>query len=122
MESIKVVERMLTQEAERNIAARKAEAHEKRMGAAFEQLQILAPVVVNKLAGQNLLPSGADAHPAVETLRQVLSSFSTEQLAKLQTSGIFSPAQAIAIFELWESFRKEAEARKKKPTAEEAKP
>jgi hypothetical protein len=97
LEGIKVVERMLSQEGERRIAQAKAEAGEKRKERAFEQIQMLAPVVINKLAGTKLLPEGA---AGADVLKRLLTSITPEQLAGLQK--VLTPQQTIAVVELWE--------------------
>jgi hypothetical protein len=106
LEGVKVVERLLTQEGERRIATQKAEASEKRKERAFEQIQMLAPVVINKLTGTKLLPEGA---AGADVLKRLLTSITPEQLAGLQK--VLTPQQTIAVVELWEQYVKPPEGR-----------
>lgn len=104
-ESLKLIESMLSEEAERRLAGIRAENREKRLQTGFEHLQLLAPVLINKLAGQKLLPE--KLHPATDALKRVMGTLTPEQIGKVM--GALSPDQAIALSEVYEAFREEHE-------------
>ncbi len=95
MRGIETMEDLKSQEFERRLIREKEERDDKRKAEVFEKLMALAPVVVNKIAGKNLLPAPSTER---EMMRALLGSLSEDQLLSL--SRILRPEQSALIAEI----------------------
>ncbi len=103
MEGLTTMERLRSEEVERRIMLQKAESDEKMRGEVFDKLAMLLPIAVNRISGKNLLP---EKKTGTETVIQgLIDSITPEQLEKLQ--GVLSPAQLIALMEIFQSLHPE---------------
>jgi len=90
-------ESLVMLEHERALAVHRAKLDEKRGDFVRDKLDLLLPVVAGKVLGNK----GSPVPPVVtdEILRQLLGSFTPEQIAKLQ--GILAPDQQVVIGDLY---------------------
>jgi hypothetical protein len=116
IEMVEVMQGMLSQTQERNLAVNREVTQERRKDALFQGIRVLGPMVVNRLAGSKVLPENTT--PKEEIASQLMSSLSASQIEGLQS--LLSPNQLLAAYELMEGAvktdEKEDAARK---TAEE---
>jgi hypothetical protein len=97
-------ERLQQGSHERELEARSHDANLKHREEMLEQVKVLVPTVVNKVAGKKLLPEKTTAKD--EIVHSLLASLSPEQMAALQ--GILTPAQLVGFAELYEGEAKKA--------------
>lgn len=81
LETIELIEELQTERHHREIAAAKADAQNKLMGELGTELKLLAPAIVNRLAGKNVIPLRED--PTVLAWRRLFESLNDEQRAKM---------------------------------------
>jgi len=93
IEMVRLIEELHSAKHERELSMRKAESQERFANDAMDKAMLLLPSIVNKLAGQKLLPERST--PEVETLRAFLSSLKQEQWNHIM-SGL-SKEQQIAL-------------------------
>lgn len=91
-------------ERELDLAARAAK--EKRTDDALGKVMMLAPAIVNKMAGQRLLPETIS--PEMDQIKTLLASLSMEQIQQLGT--VLNPAQLTSVLTLYETMQKQTEA------------
>ncbi len=102
LEGIEVIEDLMSQRLERELAAKKSEAHVALLGDAAKDIKMLVPAVVNRLAGKNVVPSAEN--PVLELAKRIFESLSDEQKAKLlkTVSDIeLTPKQQLGVGELF---------------------
>lgn len=106
MAHVEATEQLLNQRNERELEAKRLEASEKRKDEAFQKLQLLVPVIINKVAGKKMLPEAGGGEMA--QLQALLSSLSMEQMEKL--SQVLTPVQMTSVLSFMEQMMKEQEA------------
>ena len=100
---MEVQEKMMSEAHGRFLAEKQAENDMMMKQQLGQKLMMLAPVVVNKLAGAKVLPEAMNPQTmALQQLAQSLMS-NPEQMEKIVSSGIFSPEQLAVIATLIES-------------------
>lgn len=92
-ENIREREELLDRKHERELETRRAELRDGMVKEAIEKVQLLAPVVINRLAGQKLLPQETSTEG--EALRAFLQSLSEEQFQAIL--GALKPEQKVAL-------------------------
>lgn len=97
----------------RRISEREAENKQGMMGAVFEHLKLLFPVILNKIAGQKITP---ETDPSFNLLASLFEGMSQEQQQVLVTQ-FLNPAQAAVFAEFLDTYEK----RKRTLTASDAK-
>jgi len=97
-EMLKLQEDLLSLRQERELEMLKAQNMEKRIDEGLETVKLLAPAVVNRISGKQLLPENAS--PGEQSLNAFIESLEPEQMEKLATANILKPPQMIAIMEL----------------------
>jgi hypothetical protein len=94
------MERLRSGQHERDMDMLRLESEETRKTAMFEKFAVLAPVLLNKLAGQKLLPS---SDPSVLALKEVVSTLDSSQFENILKA--LRPEQAIALIDIIKSFQ-----------------
>lgn len=107
--NMELIEKMRGEEHDRAMESYKLEKSEERKAQMMETLKVLGPVVVNKLAGQKLLPS---ADPMMVSLKEMVATLDQTQFEKILSA--LKPDQAIALISIIQSFQ----AQDKKPETE----
>lgn len=103
LESLAVVESLLSQQAERELAAKQAEVKIEMMQGVAKDLKLLVPPIVNRIAGKSILPS---SDPKVLVAKGILESLTEEQrskLAEMVSALELTPKQQLALGELLQS-------------------
>ena len=98
----------------RRISEKEAENKQSMMGAVFEHLKLLFPVILNKLAGQKIT---AETDQSFNLLASLFESMSAEQQQVLVTQ-FLNPAQATVFAEFLGTYEK----RKRQLTSSDAAP
>lgn len=106
MAHVEATEALLNQRNDREMEAKRLESSEKRKDEAFQKLQLLVPVLVNKIAGKKMLPEAGGSE--MGQLQALLASLSVEQMEKL--SMVLTPVQMTSILSFYEQMMKEQEA------------
>jgi len=106
--NFETMEKLRSEETERSLLMKREEASEKFKTDMMEKFTLLLPVVVNKIAGKNLLPGKTGTETVIQGL---FESIDQEQLTKLQT--IMRPEQIAAMLEIFQSLQAAEEERKK---------
>jgi len=107
-----LVEDLLSQRAERELAALKEANKERRLDATFDKFALLLPAVVNKLTGKNMLPQSTT--PAEEQIVAFMESMTPQQFQ--QMTAVFRPDQQVAMMSMYETAR----AKREEQAAEKA--
>ncbi len=92
MEQVEMIEELQTMKHARELESAKALNHEERMTGLLDTVKLLAPTVINKMTGKELLPT--EAAPVVA----FLESLDEEQQGKI--AELLSPAQQVALAEM----------------------
>jgi len=108
MEAIRLVEQISNDTHGREIEMKKETAKIGRQQEAWESFKVLAPTLLNKVAGKHLLPEKIT--PKAEIVHTLMASLTPEQIEALK--GVFTPPQLIGFAELYELEAKEDERRK----------
>jgi hypothetical protein len=109
METIELIEELHSKKHEREVKTIEVAAKVERENEVASKLMLLAPVVVNKIAGKKLLPETAS--PEQIQVDQFLESFTQEQMLKMQS--VLSPSQLLVVMELYQAAQQRAEERRK---------
>jgi len=96
LETVSTMERMLSEEASRKLEEKRYEADQENRAKMFQKLDVLLPVVANRIAGKQLLP--ADTGGAM--VKGLVDSITPEQMNSL--TSVFTPDQVIVFLELWQ--------------------
>lgn len=99
------LEDLISQRHLRELAAKSAEASERRKDTALEKVSLLAPVVVQKLTGTKLTPDQPNATEL--TLAAFMESLQGEQLERLKA--VLTPEQLAVMFSLYQAAQSTAE-------------
>lgn len=99
------LEDLISQRHLRELAAKSAEASERRKDTALEKVSLLAPVVVQKLTGTKLSPDQPNATEL--TLAAFMESLQGEQLERLKA--VLTPEQLAVMFSLYQAAQSTAE-------------
>jgi len=94
--NVHIQETLLSQAEERRTAAEAAKLKQQVWLGAARSMSVLAPVVVNKLAGATILPPAGSVLKEIES--SVLASLTKDQLDKLL--GVLDPDQVVGITQL----------------------
>jgi hypothetical protein len=100
MEYIELVEEMKSKQHDRDMALLQLESSEKRKDAIFEKVQVLVPVLLNKLIGKNIVPSD---DPLVLQFKELISTLDKGQFERILQS-LNSPQQ-ISLITLLQSMQ-----------------
>jgi len=100
VEAIVLQEQMLSMQADRELAAMMAKAKNENQQKLLQNLLMLAPSVVNRIAGREVLPE--QVSPALQAIKGVFTSLTEEQMSKL--TDILTPAQTITVLDLYQKF------------------
>lgn len=106
-EWIKAAEELTTQKHIRDVASRELALKEKNSERLFGQIKLLAPGVLNRIAGKQIVPQ---ADPEVAMFGAFIESLEAPQMHAIMAT--LSPEQRFVVFELLEK-RKAAEEAKK---------
>lgn len=96
IQQIEVVEDLLSQRLQRELDQQKEQAKIRMMEEGIKEIKLLAPAVVNRLAGKEILPVAEDSKALA--LRRFAESLSDDQRAEFAKT--LSPSQQIALGEL----------------------
>lgn len=98
--AIRVREELLNQHHERLLVQTEVENNMAMKQDMYQKLMMLAPVAINKMAGQKILPENTS--PMAMALRGLAESLTKDpdRLAKIAMSGMFNQAELAAIQEL----------------------
>ncbi len=102
MANLETMEKLRSEEMERRLLFRREENKEKMYGEVFDKVSTLLPLVVNKLAGKNLLP--AKATPTEAMVQGFIESISPEQVESLQH--VLKPTQLVLLMEIFQNVQK----------------
>ena len=97
LESIEATESMLSMQQERQLAVSKAESHTRMIEDMLKEVKLLAPAVVNRLTGRQMLPESQSPKEVMAT--KFAETLSDEQ--KLSIASQLTPTQQIALAELF---------------------
>ena len=100
---VQTTESLLSERHIRDLATKEHELRAKAWSEGFDKLNLLAPVIVNKLAGQKILPEPTSV--VNEMVGGFVESLSSEQLASL--GGTLKPEQMIVVLNLVEERRRQ---------------
>lgn len=103
---VELIETLHSQKHERELATKQAEFKHDTIRDISEKVNILLPVVVNKMAGRKVLPEKVT--PSEALLNSVLESLTPAQFAELQ--GILKPEQLIALADMFDVYNRRKEA------------
>lgn len=93
MGTIEVVEGLLSQKHTRDLEVEKTKADITRKNEMWEKVAQLAPIIINKISGQELV---RQKHSALEaTVMSFLESLPSGQLETIRNSGIFNERQLV---------------------------
>jgi predicted DNA-binding ribbon-helix-helix protein len=109
-----LIQETLDNSSARRISEKEAENKQSMMGAVFEHLKLLFPVILNKLAGQKITP---ETDQSFNLLASLFESMSSEQQQILVTQ-FLNPAQASVFAEFLGTYEK----RKRTLTSSDASP
>jgi len=109
-----LMQEMMDNSTARRISEKEAENRQGMMGAVFEHLKLLFPVILNKIAGQKITP---EADQSFNLLASLFESMSMEQQQLLVTK-FLNPAQATVFAEFLGTYEK----RKRQLTSSDAGP
>lgn len=99
LKQLDAVEDLLSMRQERELEAKASEAKIALLADTAKELKTLAPVLVNRLAGRTVVPSGDGDDPRVVALKKLYESLEPEQIEKLTSA--LSPAQQVALAEVF---------------------
>ena len=102
LHSVQVYESLLSERHVRELASKEHELRTKAWGEGLDKLSLLAPVIINKLAGQRILPEPTTV--VGEMVGGFVESISPEQVQKL--GGVLTPEQMIVVLNLIDERRK----------------
>tara|TARA_R100001244_G_scaffold132394_1_gene108860 strand:- start:8761 stop:9669 length:909 start_codon:yes stop_codon:yes gene_type:complete len=97
-ETISLVEGLKSEQHERDLATYMAETKAKSQSALMEKAGLLIPAMVNRVAGQKLLPEG---NPTVDLLKGLAESLSDSQMAGILKT--LSPEQQLVMIDFMNS-------------------
>jgi hypothetical protein len=100
--TLELVEQLQSFRLERELETAKAEASIKMKGELLDEVKLLAPSIVNRLSGRNLLPEKADM--GLLAVQRFVKSLSQEQIAKMTSE--MTNDQQIALAELVQAANK----------------
>lgn len=112
-ELLTLTEELLSHRHERDLDLAARAAKEKRTDEALGKVMLLAPAIVNKMAGAKLLPEAIS--PEMDQIKTLLASLSMEQIQQLGT--VLNPAQLTSVLSLYETMQKQTEADTKAKSA-----
>lgn len=102
LETLETVEKLLSMQQERDLEAKKAEAKIAMLGDVAKDAKLLAPAIVNRLAGKEIIPANATgANPRDVAIQRLKESLTLEQQAKIAET--LDDTQKIALMELFQS-------------------
>lgn len=101
-DSIMAVERAVSEQHRRDLEDRKFAAKARIQAELIGKVNVLLPVVVNRLMGQAALPAG----PGADRLRALVGSISREQIASMASA--LSVEQQIAFFDVVKDYLPDA--------------
>ncbi len=107
-----LIQDSLDNSARRRNEERATETKQQMLEGVFEQLKLVVPIIMNKLAGQKIAP---ETDPSFTLLASLFESLSQEQQQTLVT-GFLNPAQAAVFAEFLETYEK----RKRKLTSKDS--
>jgi hypothetical protein len=96
--NLETMEDLISRRDERKLAAADQVFKHQLQGETFKRLMMLAPVVVNRMAGKTLIPG---ANPMNQMLANFAGSLKTEQME--QMAQILTPEQMITVIEVIKS-------------------
>lgn len=105
--TMELVESLYSRKQQRELELMKEQNAEKRSDQLFEGVTMLAPFVVNRLAGKNLLPEPESLK--LLSMRKMFESITGEQFEKIM--GALDMQQKIAMMEMMNTFAAEEEAK-----------
>lgn len=105
-ETFRLQQELLDRHEEREIERAKRRRRTEIEDMVVKQVFMVAPTIVNKLLGQNLLPESKNGD--TELIKALLDSLSEEQMAQIQH--IFKPEQFQAVADLYLKYKDEHEA------------
>lgn len=100
-EYVRLTESLLSERHLRELATKESELKVRAWGEGLEKLHLLAPVVINKLAGQRILPEQTTV--VGEMVGSLVESLTNDQIEKL--SAVLKPEQLIVVLNLVEERR-----------------
>ena len=106
-EVARVYETMLSEAHDRALRTDESKLKQRMMTEAFDKVSVLAPLVVNKMAGRRLLPEPESA--ANEVVNSLAESFTKEQIEKI--APLLKPEQFMAFLDLIKAAQEKREAR-----------
>jgi hypothetical protein len=106
LETLRLMEELQSQKHMRELATDQAVLEEKRKDELFSKIMVMIPTLVNKVAGAPMLP--AAQNPETEIVKSLLGTLRPEQLQSL--GAVLDPAQMMAVLQLWEVARGQAQA------------
>jgi|WetSurSiteA1Bulk_404760.scaffolds.fasta_scaffold33603_2 hypothetical protein len=107
-----LIQESLDNSAQRRNEERATETKQQMLEGVFEQLKLIVPIIMNKLAGQKITP---ETDPSFTLLASLFESLSQEQQQHLITN-FLNPAQAAVFAEFLDTYEK----RKRKLTSDTA--
>jgi hypothetical protein len=113
---VQVMEKMLSEQAERDLAAKRLESDLAYRRAMWERVEPAIPLVVNKALGRPLMKEDDGAFDLLESLVVTLKPAQLEAL-----KAAFEPMQMTAFVKLWEAIATRVETREKKKADDAAK-
>jgi hypothetical protein len=108
LEAIRLVEQISNDTHTREIEMKREVAKIGRQQEAWESFKVLAPTIVNKIAGKHLLPQKIT--PKDEILHTLIASITPDQFETLKS--LLKPPQLIGFMELYQIEAEEADRRK----------
>lgn len=108
-----LMEDMLSKKAQRELAAEESKQKMELLGEGFQQLKMLAPMVVNKLAGKSVLPQAST--PAELMLKEFMKTLTKEQFEGMLAP--LTPVQQFPLLMMYQEFQKQEEAERAKKSA-----
>lgn len=100
--SVQIYESLLSERHVREATTRESELKQKMLTEVFNKVTLLFPVIVNKLAGQRIMPEPSSMQN--EMLGAFVGSLTHEQMTKLNE--VLTPEQLILVLELVQARRK----------------
>jgi hypothetical protein len=101
-----LIQETLDNSTARRLSEKEAENKQNMMGAVFEHLKLLIPVIMNKIAGQKIAP---ETDPSFQLLAALFEGMSSEQQQALVTN-FLTPAQGAVFAEFLDTYEKRKRA------------
>jgi len=118
MQSLVSIEELLSNKHARDLAARENEAAIERKKELFEKVMSLAPIVVNKITGKEMVRQVAS--PLEATVTAFMETIKPNQLDAIASSGIFNQQQQLLFATLLEQMTKHMISIEEKKQQQEA--